>query len=68
MIIEKLHEEYICRANIPRFNGSKNNPLKVGEKMVNVSKKQMKLEDLIKILKIQLWQLQREPKSEGKKL
>lgn len=55
MIIEKLHEEYICRANIPRFNGSKNNPLKVGEKMVNVSKKQMKLEDLIKILKIQLW-------------
>lgn len=54
MIIEKLHEEYICRANIPRFNGSKNNPLKVGEKMVNVSKKQMKFRGKSKNLRMEV--------------
>lgn len=26
MTIENLHEEYICRANIPSFKGSKKNP------------------------------------------
>lgn len=39
MIIENLHEEYICRANIPSFKGSKKNPSRSRKKMVKISKK-----------------------------